>query len=58
MVIHVTNIYNDVVFPDKKACIFRFKGRKSCAIGDSVTLEFMLFVRSVPLFRSMMLTPM
>ena len=37
MVIHYTNIYNNVVFPDKKACIFRFKGRKSCANGDSVT---------------------
>ena len=35
MVIHYTNIYNNVVFPDKKACIFRFKGRKSCANGDS-----------------------
>ena len=44
MVIHFTNIYNDVVFPGKKACIFRFKGRKSCANGDSVTLEFMLWV--------------
>ena len=43
MVIHYTNIYNNVVFPDKKACIFRFKGRKSCANGDSVTLEFMIF---------------
>ena len=42
MVIHYTNIYNNVVFPDKKACIFRFKGRKSCANGDSVTLEFMI----------------
>ena len=42
MVIHYTNIYNNVVFPDKKACIFRFKGRKSCGNGDSVTLEFML----------------
>ena len=41
MVIHYTNIYNNVVFPGKKACIFRFKGRKSCANGDSVTLEFM-----------------
>ena len=44
MVIHYTNIYNNVVFPDKKACIFRFKGRKSCANGDSVTLEFMIFM--------------
>ena len=42
MVIHYTNIYNNVVFPGKKACIFRFKGRKSCANGDSVTLEFMI----------------
>ena len=41
MVIHYTNIHNNVVFPGKKACIFRFKGRKSCANGDSVTLEFM-----------------
>ena len=41
MVIRYTNIYNNVVFPGKKACIFRFKGRKSCANGDSVTLEFM-----------------
>ena len=41
MVIHYTKIYNNVVFPGKKACIFRFKGRKSCAHGDSVTLEFM-----------------
>ena len=40
MVIHYTNIYNNVVFPGKKVCIFRFKGRKSCANGDSVTLEF------------------
>ena len=45
MVIHYTNIYNNVVFPGKKACIFRFKGRKSCANGDSVTLEFMLRLR-------------
>ena len=44
MVIHYTNIYNNVVFPGKKACIFRFKGRKSCANGDSVTLEFMIAV--------------
>ena len=44
MVIHYTNIYNNVVFPGKKACIFRFKGRKSCANGDSVTLEFMIRV--------------
>ena len=38
MVIHYTNIYNRpiVVFSGKKACIFRFKGRKSCANGDSV----------------------
>ena len=42
MVIHYTNIYNNVVFPDKKAYIFRFKERKSCANGDSVTLEFMI----------------
>ena len=42
MVMHYTNIYNYVVFPYKKACIFRFKGRKSCANGDSVTLEFMI----------------
>ena len=42
MVIHYTNIYNNVVFPYKMACIFRFKGRKSCANGDSVTLEFMI----------------
>ena len=42
MVIHYTNIYNNVVFPGKKSCIFRFKGRKSCANGDSVTLEFMM----------------
>ena len=41
MVIHYTNIYNNVGFPYKKACIFRFKGRKSCGNGDSVTLEFM-----------------
>ena len=40
MVIHFTNIYNNVVFPGKKASIFGFKGRKSCANGDSVTLEF------------------
>ena len=44
MVIHYTNIYNTVVFPGKKACIFRFKVRKSCANGDSVTLEFIKFV--------------
>ena len=42
MVIHYTNIYHNVVFPGKKACIFRFKVRKSCANGDSVTLEFMI----------------
>ena len=42
MVIHYTNMYNNVVFPGNKACIFRFKGRKSCANGDSITLEFML----------------
>ena len=41
MVIHFTNIYNNVVFPGKKACIFKFIGRKICANGDSVTLEFM-----------------
>ena len=40
MVIHFTNIYNNVVFPGKKAYIFGFKGRKSCVNGDSVTLEF------------------
>ena len=44
MVILYTNIYNNVVFLDKKACIFRFKRRKSCANGDSVTLEFMAYV--------------
>ena len=47
MVIHFTNIYNNVVFPGKKACIFRFKGRKSCANGDSVTLEFMFVVENL-----------
>ena len=47
MVIHYTNIDNNVVFPGNKACIFRFKGRKSCANGDSVTLEFMLHVKCV-----------
>ena len=46
MVIHYTHIYNNVVFPGNKACIFIFKGRKSCANGDSVTLEFMLCARS------------
>ena len=43
MVIHYTNIYKNVVFSGKKACIFRFKGRESCANGDPVTLEFMCF---------------
>ena len=51
MVIHYTNIYNNVVFPDKKACIFRFKGRKSGANGDSVTLEFMIMCGKHKSFR-------
>ena len=42
MFIHNTNIIQYVDFLGMKARIFRFKVHKSCANGDSGTLEFML----------------